>query len=173
MHLTTQRLLVRPIRDDDFEALRAIAAHPDVFRFRSRSSMTEEETRAFIARAQQAWNEQPPASYGFALALRTTGLVIGECGLTRLDETPQSAFLWYSLNRSFWGQGYMSEGAYAVVDAGFRQAGLSEIVASCHAENDASSAILRRIFQTGGRADETGAPMLHFAIKRAAWLAAG
>ena len=92
MYLITDRLILRPFCEDDFAALRALVADPRIFQYRSRNSITEDETRAFLVQACQALTKPSPPLYAFALLPRITSQIIGECGLTRLADQPTAAF---------------------------------------------------------------------------------
>lgn len=145
MYLITDRLILRPFRENDFAALRALVADPRIFHYRSRSSISEDQTRAFLTQAYQALTELSWPLYAFALLPRTTFQLIGECGLTRLADQPDAAFLWYTLSPAFWKQGYMTEVARAVVQFGFTSAHFRRIVARCDPDNHASRRILERL----------------------------
>jgi RimJ/RimL family protein N-acetyltransferase len=69
MVLTTERLLLRPLREDDLDDLAALHADPDVTRFLSGGrSRSREETAEKLHRALQHWRQ-----YGFGtFAVRTT-----------------------------------------------------------------------------------------------------
>lgn len=146
--LITPRVLVREFTPADFAALRAIDADPEVLRYRSRPEITPDMTREFLAQAASSAAEGAGrARYALAVVLRggpQAGQLIGQCGLTRLPPGTE-AFLWYSLNRQHWGQGYMTEAARAVLAFGFEAAGLERIFAECHPENLASVQVMQRI----------------------------
>jgi RimJ/RimL family protein N-acetyltransferase len=147
--ILTQRLLLRAFAPADFSALREIDGDPEVLRYRSRAVITPDDTRAFLDQAQAAAVEAPPRSqYAFAVALRPTaagaGRLIGQCGLTVLPPGSE-AFMWYTLHRGFWGQGYTSEAARAVLGYGFEVAGLRRIFAECHPQNLASLRVMQKI----------------------------
>ena len=109
MKIETERLILREFRDDDYDALREIHSDPEVFRYRSRACFDEAMTRGFLTRAQRAICEEPRNAYAFAITLREDGLLIGECGMNRVDSGCNETYLWNSLNRRFWRQGYMTE----------------------------------------------------------------
>jgi len=176
MHLITDRLILRPFCEDDFAALRALVADPRIFQYRSRTSITEDETRAFLAQACQALTEPSPPLYAFAILLRITSQFIGECGLTRLADQPTAAFLWYSLSPQFWKQRYMTEAASAIVQFGFTSADFQRIVASCHPDNHASRRILERLgmVQRAGQATPPNVLLrnqlsLNYEIEQTVW----
>jgi RimJ/RimL family protein N-acetyltransferase len=147
--LSTPRLLLRAFQLSDYDALREIDADPEVLRYRSRAVITPGDTRHFLEQASAAAAEAlPRAQHIFAVALRGAGpdggRLIGQCGLTVLPPGGE-AFMWYSLHRGFWGQGYATEAARAVLGYGFEQAGLLRIFAECHPDNLASLRVMHKI----------------------------
>lgn len=146
--LFTERLLLRELVDSDFDALREIAADPEVLRYRSRSEITPAATREFINNAKAQAAGQPRQQYALAAVLREGLRVIGELGLTISNSRYDEAYLWYSVNRAYWGQGYATAAAARLVRFGFEEAGLRRIFAECHLENVASARVLEKIGMT-------------------------
>lgn len=60
-------------------------------------------------------------------------------------ESEMLAELGYRLRRMDWGQGLASEGAFALVDWGFKSAGYEKIVATTMAVNHASRRVMEKI----------------------------
>jgi ribosomal-protein-alanine N-acetyltransferase len=145
--LFTPRLLLREFAADDFEALREIDGDPEVLRWRSRRVITPDMTREFLVQAAAAAGEEPRQQYAFAVALlpAKSGALIGQVGLTIITTRYDEAFMWYSVNRRFWGQGYMTEAARRMLEFGFEAAGLRRIFAECHPDNTASARVMEKI----------------------------
>lgn len=143
--LLTERLLLREFVDSDFDALREMAVNPEVLRYRSRSEITPAATREFINNAKTQATEWPRQQYALAAVLRAGPRVIGELGLTITNSRYDEAFLWYAMNRAYWGQGYATEAAARLVRFGFEDAGLRRIFAECHPQNVASARVLQKI----------------------------
>jgi RimJ/RimL family protein N-acetyltransferase len=143
--LLTERLILREFVEADFDALREIAADPEVLRYRSRQSIPPEATREFMRYAMAQAAEARPQQYARAIMLRNERRVIGEIGLTITNPEYDEAFMWYSMNRAFWGQGYATEAADRLLRFGFEEAGLRRIFAECYLENAASARVLEKI----------------------------
>src|SRR5436853_5442606 len=88
---------------------------------------------------------EPRTSYHFAVVLTSTERLIGWCGLSLGDHAGQIAELGYDLDRAYWGLGYMTEAAQAVVSWGFTALHLHRIVAKCHPANAASMRIMQKV----------------------------
>ena len=146
--LLTARLLLRPFVGSDFDALRAIDADPEGLRYRSRSEITPAQTREFLAQATAQAAEKPRQQYALAVVLRAGERLIGQVGLTISNSQYDEAFIWYSINRADWGQGYATEAAGRLLRFGFEAAGLRRIFAECHPANLASARVLEKIGMT-------------------------
>jgi len=155
--IDTRRLRLREFVENDFAALREIEADPEILRYRSRKVIPEAATLEFLQTCQRLAQEQPRKQYPFAIVLRDEGRLIGQIGLTLLPSEFRQAYLWYSLNRRYWGNGYMTEAVRAVVDYGFRQLDICRLHAFCRVDNRASWRVLERAgFQ---RMDQSGSDM--------------
>ena len=71
--LFSERLILRPLRKDDFEAVHDWASLPDNVRFMDWGPNNEEDTLEFVLSAK--------AGYDFAVTLKSNGKVIGSCGI--------------------------------------------------------------------------------------------
>ncbi len=141
--LPTGRLILRPFAETDFRSVHDYASDPEVVRYVSFGPNSEEQTREFIQRAM-APAETPRTKYDFAVTLKDSGRLFGGCGLYLKDERRQG-FIGYVLHRRFWGQGYATELAGALVNFGFRSLGLHRITAFCDPANGASARVMEKI----------------------------
>jgi ribosomal-protein-alanine N-acetyltransferase len=163
--LLSERLLLREFDEADFDALREIDSDPEILRYRSRQEITPAATREFLIQAQAQAAEQPRQQYALAVALREDERLVGQCGLTVVSARYDEAFLWYSINRRDWGQGFATEAAARLLRYGFEEAGLRRIFAECHPDNLASARVLEKI---GMRREATGmTEPLRFALEHA------
>jgi ribosomal-protein-alanine N-acetyltransferase len=80
-----------------------------------------------------------------AVCLKDSGEMIGWCGLGRLEIDPSEIEVYYGLGRPYWGQGFATEAAAAMMDYGFREWELDRIVAIVFPENVASKKVLEKI----------------------------
>jgi RimJ/RimL family protein N-acetyltransferase len=91
--------------------------------------------------------EPSKGTYGFKSVVElATELHVGDAGLTqkRIEGRAEVEVL-YFFARPFWGRGFATEAARALVDYGFRELGLERIVALIHPENQASMRVAERI----------------------------
>jgi RimJ/RimL family protein N-acetyltransferase len=146
--VTTARLILRPWRDEDVPAFAALNADPEVMEhFPNTLDRAESDTRVEGIRAHFA-------RHGFGLwAVEVPGVApfIGFVGLSiptfEAPFTPCVEIGW-RLARAFWGQGYATEAARAVLKFGFETLCLAEIVSYTVPANRRSRAVMERIGMT-------------------------
>jgi RimJ/RimL family protein N-acetyltransferase len=148
----TPRLRIRDWTPDDLAPLAEIFAQPDVWRFPFERGFTTEETEGYLARrfeGRAAGTEGPSA-----VEERRSGRLLGYIALvppTWLPEVMPATEIGWRLDPSSWGQGYASEGANALLDYGFGQMGLSEILSIYEPANVASGRVMQKIGMHFGR----------------------
>jgi ribosomal-protein-alanine N-acetyltransferase len=81
----------------------------------------------------------------FAVRLSSGSQLIGCAGLRDIDPEHLQAELGFWIGREWWGQGYASEAAAAVVRYGFGNLGLNRICAHHMVRNPAAGKVLERI----------------------------
>jgi [ribosomal protein S5]-alanine N-acetyltransferase len=143
MILTTKRLLLRPLIEDDFAAVHRYASALENVIFMPFGPNSEDDTRAFIMRAIAGWQQIPQNQFDFAVTLRESGQLIGAGGLYLKGDLSEASAGWI-LHRDYWKQGYCSEFAAALLRFGFESLNLHRIYATCDANNQASYRVMER-----------------------------
>ena len=143
--IATPRTRLRLWKPGDLPPFAAMNADPRVMEFYP-DVLTREESDALGARVQQGFSK-----HGFGLwALEIPGVAdfAGFVGLSvpRFEAafTPCVEVGW-RLGAEYWGHGYASEAARAVVSYGFATLRLPEIVSFSATQNLRSQAVMRRI----------------------------
>jgi ribosomal-protein-alanine N-acetyltransferase len=145
MILTTDRLLLREFVEGDWLAVLAYQSDPRHLRYYPWIERTAEEVQAFVQSFIEQQRQQPRCKFQLAITLKADGRLIGNCGLRQDSPDARQADLGYELDPAYWGHGYATEAARALLRFGFEERGLHRIWASCLAENHASVRILERI----------------------------
>ena len=155
MILTTNRLLLREFVESDWQAVLAYQNDPLYLRYNPWTQRTEQDARQFV-RWFIAWQEeQPRKKFQFAAILPGEERLIGNCGIRMRSTNAREADIGYEFDSRYWGQGYATEVARAMLAFGFGQLGLHRIWAHCFAENVASARVLEKIgMQLEGRLRE-------------------
>lgn len=146
--LDTDRLLLRPWRDDDRASFAELNADPVVMEHFP-STLTREASDVFVERIETGFDE---LGFGlWALELRETGEFVGFTGLMRANFdahfTPAIEVGW-RLARRFWGAGLAPEAARAAIDDGFERVGLDEIVSFTAVANHNSRRVMEKVGMT-------------------------
>ena len=144
--LQTGRLVLRPFKAGDVPAFHEYMSDPEVARYTNLLPMSLEQAQEMIENivGTQAASDGPLLA--FAITLRADGTFIGNCRLKRDRDDPVQADIAYFLNRRYWGRGYATETAHALIDHGFDTLGLRRIYGLCVPENMAS----RRVMEKAG-----------------------
>lgn len=144
--LETPRLVLRNWRPDDRDLFREINRDPKVmelFPFRR----TPEEADAMMQRMRAMIDETGLGCY--AVELKQNAEPVGFCGLSKPDLAPilpeATVEIGWRLATRFWGQGYITEAAAALIEFGFATKGLSEIVSFAVKDNRRSIAVMDRL----------------------------
>ena len=82
--------------------------------------------------------------FNWAIVLKSTGAVIGNIAVVRLDEAVEAAELGYCLGRAYWGQGIMTEALAAVMDDLFERVRVNRVAAYHDANNQASGRVMEK-----------------------------
>ncbi|WP_137137143.1 GNAT family N-acetyltransferase [Rhizobium sp. FKY42] len=144
--LETERLVLRSWLEQDRDLFREINADPKVmefFPFRRNHA----EADALFDRVNAMIKEDGLGFY--AVELKETGEAMGFCGLAPANMPgifPQETIeIGWRLATRFWGNGYITESASALIGHGFRAMHLAAIVSFAVENNHRSTAVMKRI----------------------------
>ncbi|MDC0714139.1 GNAT family protein [Stigmatella sp. ncwal1] len=145
MELLTARLRLREFDLEDWRATWPYESDPEVVRYQSHDVRSPEESQQYILDSRATVNESPRRIYDLAVVLRAEERLIGRCGLKVTDASQREGALWYILDRSHWGRGYVPEAAQALLDFGFGTLGLHRVWADCDPRNPPSVRVLQKL----------------------------
>ncbi len=142
--LETTRLILRPF---------TLADAPDVQRHvsdRDIAAMTLNIPHPYPESGAEQWISSLPAKYdagqfaGFAIIDRESSALAGSISLTP-EPAHGRAERGYRVAKPFWGRGYATEAAQAMIAFGFESLGLNKIHAAVFIKNPASDRVIRKI----------------------------
>jgi RimJ/RimL family protein N-acetyltransferase len=141
--LTTPRLILRAYTLDDAPALQRLVGAREVAlnTLRIPHPYPDGEAERWISTHQQA---RERGDYAFAVVLRDSGELIGTIGLHGQNDH-NHAEIGYWIGVPYWGHGYATEAAAAVVRFGFETLGLHRIYAMHFSRNPSSGRVLQKI----------------------------
>jgi RimJ/RimL family protein N-acetyltransferase len=141
--LETNRLILRMLRESDIDAYAEMCGDPEVMRYIGDGQPLDRPMAwRRLAMMVGHWTLR---GYGlWAAADKASGELIGQIGFWNPDGWPGFEIGWF-LRRSFWGQGYATEGARMVLQYGFTKMKQPQIISLIHAENAASIRVANRL----------------------------
>ncbi|MCB5908968.1 GNAT family N-acetyltransferase [Streptomyces pinistramenti] len=151
--IRTPRLILRQWHDDDLAPLADMHADPAVMQWIGDGSVLGlDETADAIERWEEEWDEE---GFGlFAVELLASGELAGAAGLSvphDLPEVTPDIEISWRFGRQFWGQGYASEAAHAVLEFALQDRGLDRVIAINRVDNTASANVARKLGMTPER----------------------
>lgn len=137
--ITTERLLLRPLRSADAKDVQRLAGDEAISRDALNIPHPFEDGMA------EAWiSGLGEDAAVFAVTLKSNGEFIGVAGLT-VHRKDSKAEIAYWVGREFWGGGFASEAARAVLNYGFTVMNLNRIFGNCLSRNAGSARVMRKI----------------------------
>jgi RimJ/RimL family protein N-acetyltransferase len=142
--LESERLILRRFTGSDLDPFLAYRNDPQVARYQAWESCTEGEATAMIEELESLQPGAPGEWFQFAIELRETGVLVGDCAL-KVEQDRRQAEVGFTLSREHQGKGYASEAVSRLLDYAFGDLGLHRVVAITHRENEPSIALLERL----------------------------
>jgi ribosomal-protein-alanine N-acetyltransferase len=142
--LQTERLLLRPLVASDVNALHVFWNDPAVRRYLwDNKAVSTEQVREVVADSERNF-ETLGAGYFAVESLSQRGNLIGFCGYRRFEDGQQPELL-YGLLPDFWGKGFVTEAARAVLRHGFDSCNIARVIASTDTPNQRSVQVMQRL----------------------------
>jgi len=141
--LETRRLILRGLRLSDAKDVFEYASDPEVtqhVRFVTHKSVTD--TRAFLRASEK--RHRAGQTLIWAITLKSTGKMIGTCGLVSIAREHGRAEIGYAINRKFWGQGYAAEATAAVTKHALTSLNFNRVEAHVSPDHRASQRVLEK-----------------------------
>jgi RimJ/RimL family protein N-acetyltransferase len=144
VEIETARLLLRPMAAGDVDALLEIFGDPGVMAAFDAPPFDRSQMERWVRRNLA---HQDAHGYGlFAVLLRDTNLLIGDCGLEHMVVDGRAEVeLGYDFRRDQWNRGYASEAAAAVRDFAFTTLGLRRVISLIRTGNAASRRVAEKV----------------------------
>ena len=169
--LLTERLRLRPFRDEDIDAYAAMSADPEVMRYLGdRSPLSRDDAWRQMAMFAGHWQLR---GFGvWAVEERASGSFVGRVGLHYPEGWPDREVAW-TLARPFWGRGFALEAARAALAHAFETLDWRRAISMVDPANHRSIRVAERLGERReGEITLRGHRLLLYAIDRDAWRAA-
>lgn len=143
-HLSTERLLLRPLKMTDAPTIQRLAGDEAIARYTLHipHPYLNGAAEEFIAHTQE--NLASGEAYTFAIIRCEDERLLGATGMSIHQH--DKAEIGYWMGVPYWGQGYMTEAVMRLIQFGFEDLKLNRIYATYFVENGAS----RRVMEKAG-----------------------
>lgn len=145
MQRSTERLLLRPLRQTDLPYLQHYAVRPDVYRYMPVPAQTEEMIAAFLETRLQDQQNEAANRFTFAVEPIECGFLVGTVRIAIDDTENRQGDIGFAIDPDYQGQGYMTEAVLSALRFGFRDLALHRIWAMTDVENQRSQKLLERV----------------------------
>lgn len=167
MKLETERLLLKEVNESHFEDILKIRSNEIINQFVKRNSPKNNyDALQFILTIKERTQNQQTIYLG--ISLKDQPNIIGTICLWKFSEDRKTAEVGYELLPDYHRKGIMSEALTAVLDFGFNDLHLQEIVAMTNKFNENSKGLLfkHNFMLEEGREDEGFPDNLVFSLKK-------
>lgn len=138
----SERLTLRELEENDLMQIFLYAQDKEVFRYLEDGPFTKDETRLLLRKMISYQRENPRLQYELVAVLKTSGTIIGNCGI-HISSLPNcEGWIDYTLNQKFWNQGFATEMTITLLDLAFNKLKLHRITATCLSTNTGSENVL-------------------------------
>ena len=141
--LETGRLLLREFVPGDADALAAVISDPETMRFYPQP-VDRAGVESWIERNRRRYRDDGHGLW--AMVLKASGEVIGDCGLTRQTvDAVDEIEIGYHVRHDLWGRGLAPEAAGACRDYGFERLGAERLISLIRPENSPSRRVAEKV----------------------------
>jgi len=140
--LATERLVLRPYEERDFDLLYRLQSDPGVVKWLYNDVRDEAGTRELLARKLAGTELRAEGDWLSCIAV--AGEPVGDVGLRWVSEEYRTGEIGFMFDPRYQGQGYATEAARAIVDWAFA-AGFHRVIGRTEARNTASARVLEKL----------------------------
>jgi len=139
--LTTNRLILRPIKKSDYNDICEYGCDEETGQFMLHWPRTREQVDTFIDNCIEKMSSNELTWYEYVLVLKNEKKVIGN--ITLQTRGTEGELGWIS-NKKYWNKGYMTEAVSSFIDYAFNHLGVNIIFATCSDKNIASYKVMEK-----------------------------
>lgn len=143
--MPTDRLLLREFVAEDWTAVHAYQSSPLYLRYYHWTERSETDAQNFVQMFIDWQGERPRTKFQLAIIQQAENRLIGNCGIRINNPEQREANIGYELDSRYWGKGYATEAAQAILHFGFATLKMQRIWAECVADNAGSARVLEKL----------------------------
>lgn len=145
--IETERLILRELQLEDVEGMYTLDSNPEVHLYLGNNPISsKQQALDVIQLVRQQYIDNGIGRW--AVIEKASGEFIGWSGLKYITEEENNHINYYDVGYrlipSFWGKGYATESAQAVLQYGFENLNIDKIIGAAHEENTKSRRALEK-----------------------------
>lgn len=145
MNISTERLILTELTWADLNDVHNLHSVPEVDQFNTLGiPQTLEETKKVLKPDIDDQSKFTRSRYGWKIQLKDTKEFVGLSGMFLSNDKFKMAEFYYKFHPKFWGNGFATETAKALLKFGFERHNLHRIEAGVATENKASIRVLEK-----------------------------
>ena len=133
--LTTKRLILRQMQEDDLQAFHEYRSDPQVCHFQGYEPMSIKECREYIKDQNYDAFGKEEGWIQYGIIKKKTNLLIGDCGIRLYDNNLRQAEIGMSLSRKEQKKGFAHEAMIGIIDYLFEVKNVHRIQEIVFADN--------------------------------------
>ncbi len=145
--IPTDRLIIRENRWEDLEELHRLLSGPEMHFLQDISSKSKADSEENMRVSTTEALKENREKFFLAIEEKKTGAFVGQIGFTVLENSPLGHLseMGYFMLREFWGKGYATEAARAVLGFAFQMTDCHKMLIGCNAENTESEKVIIKL----------------------------
>lgn len=144
--LETDRLVLRPFTEDDYDVLHEMRSNEEVSRYLYSYPFSPERTHDFLQEKIAGASVDHEGQWLSAAAtLRETGEVVADVALLWASDEHRQGEIGFVVHPAHQGMGYATEAARPLLAFGFEKLELHRVIGRLDARNDGSARVLEKL----------------------------
>jgi RimJ/RimL family protein N-acetyltransferase len=143
--LSSQRLILRRLRDSDLSTFCRYRSDPRVARYQDWVTFPEEDGVRFFAEQAGLHPDVEGAWFQMAIEHGETGEIVGDCAMKAIGDHPGQAEIGFTLAQDHQGKGYAAEAVTRLLDYAFGERSQHRVIAVTDARNAPAVRLLERV----------------------------
>jgi aminoglycoside 6'-N-acetyltransferase len=144
--LVTARLMLRRFQPSDLDAFVGYRSCAEVARYQTWDAPYPRSAgERFMAEIMASQPDTAGEWFQFAVALRSTGELVGDCAAKPEVDDPRQAEIGFTIAPAHQRRGYATEAVSRLLGYLFESRGKHRVTASCDGRNQASAGVLERV----------------------------
>jgi len=144
--LTTERLVLRRFRPEDLDTFVVYRSDPLIARYQSwEAPYRPSQARQLLHELEAIHPDTPGEWFQFAVALRDTDRLIGDCAAHVRADDPRQAEIGFTVAAEHQGHGYATEAVRRLLHYLLIERDKHRVSATCDDRNTRSAAVLERV----------------------------